>query len=198
MTDVVAPRLRRVAFVLACALVAGCTQQDVDRTTRDVGTTGRALASAAPGIANDGLVVAQLEAAFVRIDPDSALHVAVASHGGRVRLRGRARSTATIAKYLAAAKRTSGVRGVTSSIVADASLPSATKAVADFAVVAAVRANLAAQAGVNAIHVGIDAHDGTVVLHGTVATQALRATIASTTASTAGVRRVVDRLVVAP
>ncbi len=187
-----APRAIASALVFGCALAfAGCTQAQVENA-------GREVASAAPALANDGLVVAQIEAAFVRIDPDSALHVAVASHDGRVRLSGRARSAMSVAKFVAAAKGTAGVRDVTSTVVADPTVPSTKKAVVDFALAAAVRANLAAQAGVNALGIGIAASDGTIVLRGHAKTSALRATLIAAARATAGVHRVDDRLVVSP
>ncbi|GAC1444519.1 MAG: hypothetical protein NVS3B17_07060 [Vulcanimicrobiaceae bacterium] len=183
--------LRAGALASVVALCAsGCTRQEVDKAGSD-------FASAAPALANDGLIVAQIEAAFVRIDGDSALHVAVASHDGRVRLSGRAKSAAVVAGFIDAARHVAGVRAVTSNVTADPRVPSTKKAVADFALVTAVRASLVGQAGVNALGIGIDASDGKIVLRGRVKTSAVRTTLEDAARTTAGVRAVDDRLEVA-
>ncbi len=181
------------ALVLACAAalsVVGCTREDVKNA-------GNALASAAPALANDGIVIAQIESAFVRIDADSALHVAVASHDGNVRLSGRTKTTAVAQRFVDAATHTAGVKHVTSTLVSDARLPSTKKAVSDFALATAVRANLAAQAGVNGLGIAVGASDGAVVLRGRVKSAAIRTTLVEAARTTAGVRSVDDRLDVA-
>ncbi len=180
------------AVALALAMCAtGCTRQDINNA-------GNAIASAAPGIASDGVMLAQIEASFVRIDADSALHVAVASHQGNVRLSGRAKTSAIVAQFVDAAKHTSGVKAVTSTVVADARTPSTKKAVADFALVAAVRANLVAHSGVDALGVGIAASSGAVALHGHVPSAAVRTTMLDAARATTGVTSVDDKLAVAP
>ncbi|MBD5656522.1 MAG: BON domain-containing protein [Candidatus Eremiobacteraeota bacterium] len=177
--------------LLFCALISlvGCTQRDVENA-------GNALASAAPKIANDGIIVARVEARLVRIDADSALHVAVASHDGAVTLSGKVKSAALIARYIAAARAVSGVTYVDASLTPDARLPHAQQQVSDFSLAAAVRAALVGQAGVNAIPLGVDARAGTIVLSGTVHTVALRTTLLDAARRTSGVRSVVDRLTV--
>lgn len=190
----------RRAFLCACACAvlasAGCSRADIDRAGSSLASAVPALASAAPGVANDALVVAQIERTFVAIDGDSALHVAVAAHGGAVRLSGRTKSTEIARRYVAAARTISGVRSVRSELVVDPKLPSATKGAADFALAAAVRANLIAQGGLNGVGIGVDVSSGTVTLRGRVKTNAVKATLLDAVRSTSGVRVVTDRLAV--
>lgn len=182
------PRLRAVLASLAFAIAAaGCSRADIDRAA---GT----LASAAPALASDGFIVAQIETKLVAIDGDSALHVAVASHGGNVKLSGRTRTAAIAARYVAAAHSIAGVRGVAASLVADASLRSTAASVSDFALAATVRANLVGQAGLNAADLEIKAERGVVTLRGRVRTPELRSTLVESARATRGVRSVVDDL----
>ncbi len=173
-----------LAFSLACA---GCTRQDINNA-------GNSFASAAPALANDGFIIAQIESKFVTIDGDSALHVAVTAHDGNVRLSGRTKSGAIAQRYVAAAKGVAGVKNVSASLTADASLPSTSKRVADFALAAAVRANLTGQAGLNGIALDIKASGGVVTLRGRVKTAALHATLVESAKTTKGVASVVDDL----
>jgi len=178
------------AAALAGALLvvcAGCTRQDINNA-------GTALASAAPALASDGLIIAQIESKFVAIDGDSALHVAVASHGGNVRVSGRTKSAAIAERYYAAAKDVSGVKSVALALKPDATLPSTSKQVSDFALATAVRANLMGQAGLNAIGIDIKASGGVVTLRGRVKTAALRATLVDAAKTTKGVASVTDDL----
>ncbi len=182
--------MKRAFLAGALILLAGCSEAQVDHA-------GNALASAAPQIANDGLVVAKIESRFVQIDPGSALHVAVASHDGAVKLSGKVKSAAVSQKYAAAAKAVAGVKSVDVALSVDPSIPSAEQQVGDFSLMAAVRANLAGQAGINALAVGIKAHEGIVTLSGHVKTAALKSTLAEAAKSTSGVKSVVDELTVA-
>jgi len=187
-------RVRARRFALGLALATASTAALCGCTRQDVNSAGSAIASAAPALANDGIIIAQIESAFVRIDGDSALHVAVASHGGNVRLSGRAKLAAIVAQYVDAAKQTSGVKGVVSTVVADARVPSTKKAVSDFGLATAVRANLTAQGGLNGLGIGIDASAGTIVLRGHVKSAAIRTTLVEAARATNGVVRVDDRL----
>jgi hyperosmotically inducible protein len=182
--------MKRALFAVAVVLLAGCSEQQVNQS-------GNALASAAPKLAGDGLVIAKIESKFVGIDPGSALHVAVASHDGAVKLTGKVKSDAVSQKFVAAAKDVEGVKNVDASLTVDASIPSAEQQVGDFSLMAAVRANLAGQAGVNALSVDVKAKNGVVTLAGKVKTAAIKSTLAAAAKSTSGVKSVVDQLTVA-
>lgn len=182
-----------LAFVLAGA---GCTRQEIDKAGSSLASAMPALASAAPAAANDALIVAQIEAKFVAIDADSALHVAVASHGGAVRLSGRTKSREISIRYVVAARSVSGVKRIVTELVADPRLPTTAKGAADFALTTAVRANLLGQAGLNALGIGIKASGGSIILVGRVKTAALRTTLVDAAKATSGVRSVTDRMTV--
>jgi hyperosmotically inducible protein len=172
---------------LCITLVCGCTAQQVDTATNTV-------ASEAPAFANDALIVAQIEGAFVTIDPGSALHTAVASHGGVVKLSGRVTSGAVREHFVSRAKSTDGVKAVESTLTVDPHLPSTKAQVDDFAQAIAVEGNLAGQAGINALPIHVDAHAGVVTLSGAVKTAALRSTLLEAARKTPGVRAVIDHL----
>jgi hyperosmotically inducible protein len=186
--------------VLAVAAGAGCTQQQVTQAENAVASAApgvvNAIATAAPKFAADALIVARVESDFVQIDPASALHVAVASHGGTLTLSGKVRSGAIEARFVSAAKSVDGVKSVSARLAVDGSLPNASRQIGDFALVAAVRANLAAQGGLNGVQVDVKASQGTVTLGGRVATRAIRDTLVAAAKKTAGVKTVVDALVV--
>jgi osmotically-inducible protein OsmY len=172
------------------AVLAGCTESQVNHAADGI-------ASAAPALANDGLTIAKIEGRLVQIDPSSALHVAVTSNDGAVKLSGKVRSEAVSQKYVAAARAVGGVKNVTASLDVDPGLPNAKQQAGDFALMAAVRGNMAGQAGLNSLAVGVKAHAGTVTLTGKVKTAALRSTLAAAAKDTSGVKSVVDELKVA-
>lgn len=174
-------------FACLVLLVCACSQQQID-------TAQNAIASDAPKLANDGLIFAQIESKLVAIDPNSALHVAISAHDGDVRLSGRVKSGEIEKKYVRAATQISGVKHVVATMTVDPKLPSATKEASDFALSAAVRLKVAAQAGVNGFGIGITARGGTVTLTGNVPTSAIHQTVVATAKGTQGVSAVVDRL----
>jgi len=178
---------RVLCAALAAGMLTGCTQQRAE-------DAARSLASAAPGFAGDAAIVAQVEAKLVTVDASSALHVAVASHGGDVTLSGKVRSSESAARFEEAAAGVSGVHHVAARLAVDASLPNVGEQASDLALEAAVRANLAAEAGLNGLSVGVSAHGGSVTLSGAVKSEALRSTILSTAKGTGGVKNVVDKL----
>jgi osmotically-inducible protein OsmY len=178
--------MKRMAFVLAATLCA-CSEQHAE-------DTARALASAAPGFAGDAAIVAQVEAKLVGLDAGSALHVAVGAHGGDVTLSGKVRSAQLASRFEQAASAVSGVHRVSAHLAVDPSLPNAGAQAGDLALEASVRANLAAQAGLNGLRVGVKARGGEVTLSGAVASEALHSTILTTAKKTSGVKNVVDRL----
>jgi osmotically-inducible protein OsmY len=174
-------------FASLSFLVCGCSQQQMDKAQD-------AIASDAPKLANDGLIFAQVESKLVAIDPNSALHVAVSAHDGDVRLSGRVKSGDVEKKYVQATTGISGVKHVNATMTVDPKLPSATKDADDFALAAAVRVKVAAQAGVNGFGLGITARGGTVTLSGRVPTSAIHETVVATAKGTQGVSAVVDHL----
>jgi osmotically-inducible protein OsmY len=182
--------VKRAILAGALLLFAGCSEAQINHA-------GDAVASAAPQIASDGLLIAKVESRLVQIDPASALHVAVSSHDGAVKLSGKVKSSAISQKYAAAAKAISGVKSVDVALSIDSSIPNAQQQVGDFSLTTAVRANLAGQAGLNGLSIGVKAHDGVVTLSGHVKTAALKSTLAGAAKSTSGVKSVVDQLTVA-
>lgn len=179
--------MRRLAGYALLVALAGCTEQDVR-------SAGKSFASSAPVVASDGIIIAQIEGRFVTIDGDSALHVAIASHDGKVKLNGRVRSATTAQRFTDAARHVAGVKAVATSLTVDGALPSTRKGVADFVLAAAVRASLTGQAGVNGIGIGIAARGGVVTLRGRVKNAALHATLLDAAKHTSGVTSVVDDL----
>ena len=176
-----------VFWACVSAALAGCSQQQIDKTQSD-------LASAAPKLASDGLVYAQIEAKLVQIDSDSALHVAVASHGGVVRLSGKVKTDDIEKRYVAAASQVDGVHHVDAALTVDNALPSSTKAASDFALAAAVRVAIAGQAGVNSIPLQVGVKSGVVTLAGHVPSAAVHETVVAAAKGTHGVKSVVDHL----
>ncbi|MGP6157808.1 MAG: BON domain-containing protein [Vulcanimicrobiaceae bacterium] len=180
--------MKRFMFaLLAAGALAGCTEQHME-------DTAHSIASAAPGFADDAAIVAQVEAKLVTLDPSSALHVAVESHGGDVSLSGKVRSGESATRFEKAAAAISGVHHVAARLTVDASLPNAADQARNLVLEAAVRANLAAQAGLIGLQVGVSARDGAVTLSGPVKSEALRSTILTAAKQTSGVKRVVDKL----
>lgn len=179
-----------IATIFACA---GCTQQQINSASS---AANSAIATAAPvaTAVNDALVVARVEGAFVTIDPDSSLHVAVASHDGRVKLTGRVRTAAARDRFVAAARKIDSVKSVDAALTVDPKMASDKDQVTDFALAVAVQSNIAAQAGVNAFSVHVDAHNGKVTLNGTAPTRAVDQTIVAAAKQAPGVKEVRDRL----
>jgi hyperosmotically inducible periplasmic protein len=67
---------------------------------------------------------------------------------------------------------------------------------ADAALVVRVSAAIAAQSGINALHVAPSVHDGAVILKGTVSSAALDRVIVDAARGVQGVRTVTDQIVV--
>jgi osmotically-inducible protein OsmY len=187
--------------VLASALAAGgCSsgqvQTDSSAVQNQVQNAAKSLATNAPAALGDAALAAQIEAHFVSIDADSALHVAVSVKDGKVNLSGRVKSASIAERYAAAAKGVSGVTAVASTIHVDPSLPPTSEQAKDALTVTAVTGALLAQSGINALGVKVRAHDGAVTLSGSVASEALKTTMLAAAKHTAGVKSVVDGLTV--
>jgi osmotically-inducible protein OsmY len=181
----------RMLILAAAVLASGCSSTQVEDTTKS-------LQKSAPVMLGDAAVSAQVTARLVGIDADSALHVAVASKDGNVSLSGRAKSAAIAERFVAAAKGVSGVKSVSSTIVADPNLPPATEQAKDAATATAVTGSLIAQSGINALGVKVRAHSGAVTLSGDVKTAALKSTMVDAAKHAPGVTSVVDDLKVKP
>ena len=178
---------------LGCALVAtlaACSHQDVRDVERAVASS--VPASVSSGVA-DGAIVAQVVARFAAIDPVSAMHVRVSANDGLVRFTGTVSNTKSAFAFVRAAHGVRGVKGVTPAIrirpLGDPAQP-----VRDFALASAVQANVAVQAGANALGVHVRANGSTVTLDGSVDTANLAATVLAAARKTAGVTKVVDRV----
>jgi osmotically-inducible protein OsmY len=184
-----AAALRVLTLAAAAAATAGCTSAQVQ-------DAAKSLATGAPAAFGDLGAAAQVEAKLVRIDADSALHVAVSAHDGAVRLSGRVKSQAVATRFAEAAKSVPGVKSVDAALGVDAKLTPVSAQARDAGTVAAVTGDLIGQTGVNAFAVKVRAHDGTVTLSGTVKSAALRATMLEAAKHAPGVRAVVDRLAV--
>jgi osmotically-inducible protein OsmY len=181
--------VKAFALPALAVILAGCSAQHAE-------DMARSIESAAPALASDAAIVARIEARFVSIDADSALHVAVESHDGAVSLGGKVRDAADLERFKRAAAGVPGVKHVAARLTVDATMPSAQAQASDFALAAEVRANLAAQAGINGLQVGVNARSGVVRLTGDVQSAALKSTMLSTATKTPGVKRVVDELTV--
>jgi osmotically-inducible protein OsmY len=176
-----------VAFCLAAATLGGCSAQQA----RD---TAKSLATGAPAALGDVGDVAQVEAKLIRIDADSALHVAVSAHDGTVRLSGRVKSAEIGSRFENAARSVSGVKAVDSALLIDTKLTPVSSQARDAGTVAAVTGDLVAQTGLNAFGVKVQAHAGVVTLSGRVKSAALKQTMLEAAKHAPGVKSVVDRL----
>jgi hyperosmotically inducible protein len=183
--------VKRTLALLALLALGACTSKQVDDAAKSVET-------AAPALLSDAAATAQIEAHFISIDSDSALHVAVAVHDGVVTLSGRAKSAAVADRFVAAAKAVNGVKSVASTIAVDANLPHATDQAKDAFTTAAVTTAIAGQAGINALGIKVAAHAGAVTLSGSVRSEALKTTVADAAKHASGVRSVDDQLTVKP
>jgi len=183
--------VRTLLAALAFAVLCGCTSQQIQSAGNNALNS---VASQAPRLAADAALGAQLEARFVGIDPNSALHVALGVHAGNVRMTGKVASLATRAKYIVAARETPGVRSVDSRLTIDPALATPRETVRDFALAAAVRANLAAQFGATGLRLQVTARGGTVTLGGTAANAGLKAAMLDAARKTGGVHTIVDQI----
>lgn len=182
--------MRRALALTTLVLVAGC------------GGGGSEHAQPAPSITlppttaiKDALLVAAVKATLAGDDLDSAQHVGVTVRAGVATLTGNVRTAAQKERDV---KLAAGVTGITSVIdrLHVGGKAGATKSAADLALSARVAGSLAAQTGVNALGVHVGALDGSVTLEGRAPTPAIKETMLDVTRKTAGVRNVVDKIVV--
>jgi hyperosmotically inducible periplasmic protein len=138
------------------------------------------------------LVIAKL--ATVDVDAVTAVHVS--QNNGEITLSGRARTSDERDRYVDAAKSVDGVTGVRDELAIDPHLHGARETSADAALAVRVSAAIAAQSGINALHVAPSVHDGAVILKGTVSSAALDRVIVDAARGVQGVRTVTDQIVV--
>jgi hyperosmotically inducible periplasmic protein len=170
------------AFALALGAVCdGCTAQQQQQTQ-----TQAKQASLVP------LVIAKL--ATVDVDAVTAVHVL--QNNGEITLSGHAHTPAERDHYVAAAQSVDGVTGVHDELAIDPNLHGARETSADAALAVRVAAAIAAQSGVNVLHVAPSVHNGAVILKGTVSSAALDRVIVDAARGVQGVKSVTDQIVV--
>jgi osmotically-inducible protein OsmY len=179
----------RALPLLALAALCACT------ATSFAGDSATPAPGEAPGGAfKDGLLVAAAKARLAADDFDSATHVHVIVRDGAATLSGSARSGAQRAKDAALVAGVKGITSVDNRLTVAAS--SGSKSAGDLALAAQVTGAIAAQTGVNALSVKVEALDGRVTVTGTAPTQAVKDTMLAAVRSIAAVRNVDDRIAV--
>jgi osmotically-inducible protein OsmY len=200
--------MRKLAVGLAGALAvvcAACTSSDTDKAARDAGKAvqdaGKALqqyATSPPVLAaKDSLLAAAVAAKLATVDVDTTANVRVSAHDGSVALRGAVRSAAEIPRLRSAATSVSGVKGVREELRVDPHLPSSKTQAQNVALALHVRANIAAQAGLNAFRVQPSAKGDVVTLDGAVPSMEVKSIVVDAARRTSGVRVLIDRVKVA-
>lgn len=185
------------AFAVA-GVVSGCTSSDGDKAARDASKTVQQYATSAPVLAaKDALLAASVAAKLAAVDVDTVTHVRVSVLDGAVDLRGSVRSRAEIGRLQAAAKSVTGVTAVRAELRIDPHMPSSKAQAQDLALALRVRANIAAQAGLNALSVQPSAKGDVVALDGTVRSMAMKTIVVEAARGTSGVHVVIDRVKVA-
>ena len=169
-------------------LAAGC----VHTQEHGVTITTPSVPPSATQYLKDGLLAAKVRAQVVAVDIDAATHLGVDVHDGNVTLRGIVRTGKERSKIDAAVQKVNGVHDVRDEIRVNPSTPSFSGG--DLALAAHATAALAAQTGVNAAHIQVNAQDGVVTLRGRVPSESIKATALETVEHLSGVKRVVDDL----
>lgn len=204
MTPRVGESLAAAAFAVACVL-GGCTSSDSEKAARDAskavqdaGKTVQQYATSAPVLAaKDALLVVSVAAKLAAVDLDTVTHVRVSAREGAVDLRGSVRSPAEIGRLQSAARSVTGVKAVRAELRVDPHMLSSKAQAQDLALALRVRANIAAQAGLNALSVQPSAKGDVVALDGTVRSMALKTIVVEAARGTSGVHVVIDRVKVA-
>jgi len=141
-----------------------------------------------------GLLATEVAAKLATVNVDSATSVHVDATGSTVTLTGEARTAQDRSNYDAAARSVSGVTAVVDRIAINAKARSTRQTLADAALAAKVAGAIAAQAGVNVLHIRTTAADNVVTLAGSVPTAALKQTVLDAAKSAADGSRVVDEV----
>jgi osmotically-inducible protein OsmY len=173
-------------------LLCACTAQQQNAA----GENAQQFASSAPDAAKNAYVTAAVAAKLATVDVNSATTVQTSADGGIVTLTGKAVSASSRDAFVNAAKSVSGVTSVRDMLTIDPKLKGIRQQADEATLQARVAAAIAAQAGVNVLHVSSTVHDGSVTLTGTVPTHAIETTIMQAARGVSGVRSVVNRLTV--
>jgi hyperosmotically inducible periplasmic protein len=173
----------------------GSAKQQANKAVESLGKAAQSVATAAPVLAaNDALLASAVKARLAVADIDSATNVGVRAHQGAVTLTGTVRSPRDVHVLGDAARQVGGVKSVQTELRVDPHAPSARTQATNIGLEARVMANIAAQAGLNALSVHASAKAGVVTLHGTVRSPALKTTVLDAARHTPGVHGVVDKL----
>ncbi|MBV8117118.1 MAG: BON domain-containing protein [Candidatus Eremiobacteraeota bacterium] len=138
------------------------------------------------------VLATEVAAKLATVNVDSATSVHVDANGSTVTLTGEARTAQDRSNYDAAARSVSGVTEVVDHVAINANARSTRQTLADAALAAKVAGAIAAQAGVNVLHIRTMAVNNVVTLTGTVPTAALKQTVLAAAKSAAGGARIVD------
>jgi hyperosmotically inducible protein len=184
-------KLIPVAVLVSVALAA-CSGDAAHDVHADVTVPPAAVATV-----KDTFLDAALKTKLSATDVDWATRIHVAAHAGAVKLSGVVGSAAEKDRAIAAARSVSGVASVDAAGLRVGHVgPGLKEQVGDAGLATAVAAAITAQAGVNVARLKIAAHGGTVTLGGSASSEAIKSTAVSAARGTAGVRNVVDRIVV--
>lgn len=175
-----------LAIVLLAACSAGSQKQAQD------------AASAAPAAAQDALLAASVKTKLGTIDVDSATAVNVAVDRGSVVLTGEARSDSQRKLYDDAARSVNGVTSLRDDLKINPALRGARESLGDATLATKVMGAIAAQTGVNVVHVKASAKDGTVTLEGTADSATKKSLILDTARNVSGVKQIIDRITLNP
>lgn len=168
-----------LSFGLVAVLVAACSPSQQQRAKSDM---------------NDAFIAAQVHARLAGIDAATVSLVTVDVTHGVVTLTGQVHSQREREQADVAARSVAGVTRVVDRLAVNPKAPTANQIEADVQMQARVKAALAAQTGVNALHVQTDVHQGVVTLQGTYPSAPMHEVIVETVRGVPGVRKVVDHL----
>jgi osmotically-inducible protein OsmY len=182
--------VKRAALLTTLLVLAGCGSGGDSRQPDD----GPTLSPT--GVFKDGLLYAAVKARLAGSDIDSTTRISVVVHDGVVTLSGAVKDAATRERELNLVRRMRGVKSVNDELHVGRVGPSAAQTVSDAALVAAVEAELTAQAGINVTGIKVSADAGNVTLSGRAPTAAIKSTLVEAARHAPGVRNVVDRVAV--
>jgi hyperosmotically inducible periplasmic protein len=168
---------------LVTVLVGACSPSQQQRAKSDM---------------NDAFIAAQVHARLAGIDAATVSLVTVDVTHGVVTLTGQVHSQHERGQADLAVRGVAGVTGVVDRLVVNPKAPTAEQIEADVQMQARVKAALAAQTGVNALHVQTDVHQGVVTLQGTYPSAPMHEVILETVRGVPGVHKVVDHMRAAP
>jgi osmotically-inducible protein OsmY len=176
---------------LGLALCACTSQQQSDASN-----SAQQFASSAPDAAKNAYLTAAVAAKLATVDVNSATSVQTSADGGVVTLTGQAVSESSRDAYVNAAKSISGVTSVRDMLTINPKLKGVREQADEATLQARVAAAIAAQAGVNVLHVTPSIHQSTVTLSGTVPTRAIETTVVQAARGVSGVHAVVNHLTI--